>query len=525
MVLHGSVARRLGSPRVTHSVWSHRDEPRAHSLRARRLEMQSAQHEPWVVMRSDCFVCRSEGLSARSQILLHAGSREIVASLVHSSGELLGHGEIGLSDMAWEALGVIEGEEVTVAHAPSAVSLPDLRRRIYGNRLDASAYRGIVNDIVRRRYTDVHLSAFVTACSTLPMDRDEMVGLTRAMIDAGDRLIWPSRIVVDKHSVGGLPGNRTTPIVVAIMASEGLVMPKTSSRAITSPAGTADTMEVLTPVDLDLATIRRVVEQENGCFVWGGSVRLSPADDIIIGVERVLDVDAVGQLVASVLSKKLAAGSTHLVIDMPVGATAKVRTSDAAAELSAALEDVGAQFGLKLRVVTGAGDQPIGRGIGPALEARDVLAVLQNKNGPEDLVNRACELAGALLELAGRYPKGEGEPAARNAVASGRAWHKFQAICEAQGGLKSVPLARHRHDIAAQASGTLAAIDNRKLATLAKLAGAPQAKSAGVDVHVRLGDTIQSGLPLCTVHAESPGELDYALAFAAAEGAIFKVTP
>ncbi len=501
------------------------DRHRTHSLRAKRLEMKSAQHDPWVVMRSDCFVCRSEGLAARSQVLLRAGAREIVASLVHSSGDLLDHGEIALSDMAWESLGVAEGDTITIEHAPPIASLPNLRRRIYGQRLDAAAYRGIVNDIVRRRYTDVHLAAFVTACSALPMDREEMVSLTRAMIDAGDRLDWPSRIVVDKHSVGGLPGNRTTPIVVAIMASEGCVMPKTSSRAITSPAGTADTMEVITPVDLDLATIRRVVDQENGCFVWGGSVRLSPADDIIIGVERVLDVDAVGQLVASVLSKKLAAGSTHLVIDMPVGATAKVRTAEAAEVLTLALEEVASEFGLKLRVLTGPGDQPIGRGIGPALEARDILAVLRDGNGPEDLRARACQLAGALLELAGRYRDGEGERAAREAVASGRAWSKFRAICKAQGGLRDVPVASHQYPITAAARGRLVLIDNRKLATLAKLAGAPSAKAAGVDVHVRLGDTVEAGMPLCTVHAESPGELDYALAFAANEGAIFKVVP
>ncbi len=498
---------------------------RTNTLRAKRLGMRSAQHEPWALMRSDCFVCRSEGLAARSQILLSAGVKELVASLVHASGELLAHGEIGLSDMAWESLGVMEGAAITVAHAPPIGSLPDLRRRIYGHRLDASAFRGIINDIVSRRYTDVHLSAFVTACSTLPLDKQEMVYLTQAMIGAGDQLDWPSKIVVDKHSVGGLPGNRTTPIVVAIMASEGLVMPKTSSRAITSPAGTADTMEVLTPVDLDLPKIRSVVQQENGCFVWGGSVRLSPADDIIIGVERVLDVDAVGQLVASVLSKKLAAGSTHLVIDMPVGATAKVRTTEAAQELAAALVGVAAQFDLKVRVVTGSGDQPIGRGIGPALEARDILAVLQNQNGPDDLLNRSCELAGALLELAGRCAEGEGIRVAREAVESGRAWQKFRAICEAQGGLRNVPVAPQRHDIVATACGSLGAIDNRKLATLAKLAGAPLAKSAGLDLHVRLGDVIEAGMPLCTVHAESLGELDYALAFAATEGAIFTVLP
>jgi thymidine phosphorylase len=472
-------------------------------------------------MRHDCPVCRSEGLASRAQVALTSGGREIVVSLLHSSGELIGHGEIGLSETAWQALGVDDGDLVAVAHAQPLASLTELRRRIYGNRLGENAFSQIVGDIVARRYSDVHLSAFVTACSAMPLDRDEMIGLTKAMVDAGERLSWPDTFIVDKHSVGGLPGNRTTPIIVSIMAAEGMIMPKTSSRAITSPAGTADTMEVLAPVDLDLAAMRRVVEQEGGCIAWGGAVRLSPADDIIIGVERALDVDAVGQLVASVLSKKIAAGSTHLVIDIPVGPTAKVRSNAAASALSTALESVAEAFGLTTRIMFGPGREPIGRGIGPALEARDLLAVLQGESGVEDLARRACELAGALFELTGQSSPGTGFARALATLESGRAWHKFQRICEAQGGLRTPPIARFQHDILAPCSGKIASIDNRKIATVAKLAGAPAAKAAGVAMHVHLGEHVQAGAPLCTVHAESQGELDYALAFSASDGAIF----
>lgn len=495
-----------------------------HTLRARPIGMVSAQREPWVVMRSDCFVCRSEGLASRSQVLVRADERQIIASLMHSSGDLLGHGEIGLSDVAWSLLGARNGEPVTVEHAPPAASLGALRHRIYGHRLDGPAYRSIIGDIVAHRYTDVHLSAFVTACSALPLDFQEMVDLTGAMIEAGDRLHWPGGKIVDKHSVGGLPGNRTTPIVVAIMAAEGFIMPKTSSRAITSPAGTADTMEVLAPVDLDVAAMRRVVEQEGACIAWGGSVRLSPADDIIIGVERVLDVDAVGQLVASILSKKIAAGATHLVIDMPIGPTAKVRNEEAAAELSNALITVAAAFDLQAQVSTGNGQEPIGRGVGPALEARDILAVLQQHDAPPDLAHRACELAGTLFEMVGHAPVGAGTALAAAVLASGRAWTKFERICEAQGGLRQPPVASHRRDLTAIRKGRVTRIDNRKLAMVAKLAGAPAAKAAGLVLHVKLGDITEAGAPLCTVHAESEGELDYALAFALRDGAIFEVS-
>ncbi len=230
------------------------------------------------------------------------------------------------------------------------------------------------------------------------------------------------------------------------------------------------------------------------------------------------------QLVASVLSKKLAAGATHLVVDMPIGPTAKVRSPADAAALSGALQKVAAEFGLVLKVIQGDGQEPIGRGIGPALEARDILAVLEGRDPPPDLARRACELAGALIELAGRASPGTGAALAAQVLADGSAWSKFQQICEAQGGMRTPPQSNHRHVMTAQQPGCVSAIDNRRLAKLAKLAGAPAAKSAGLEMHVRLGSAVETGTPLFTVHAESQGELAYALAYAEAAGPILELS-
>lgn len=283
-------------------------------------------------------------------------------------------------------------------------------------------------------------------------------------------------------------------------------------------------METLAPVDLDLADIRRVVERESGCVVWGGAVRLSPADDILIRVERALDIDSEGQLVASVMSKKIAAGSTHLVLDIPVGSTAKVRSEAAGRALAARLTMVGEAFGLKSATIFTDGSQPVGRGIGPALEAMDVLAVLQQAgHAPADLRDRACTLAGTLLELGGRAEVGAGEALAESTIADGRAWAKFQRICEAQGGMRVPPVARQRMPLLAPRSGTLRTIDNRRIARVAKLAGAPGSKAAGVEMHVRLGAAVEAGEPLCTVCSETTGELQYALDYARDVLAIFGI--
>ena len=495
------------------------------SVVARRLKLFT-QHDALVLMREDCAVCRSEGHAPRSQVLLVAGGREVIATLYQIGDDVLQEGEAGLSEAAWERLGVNEGDRIVVRHPPALASMSDMRRRIYGRRLGAGEMEAIIRDVAAGRYSDVHLAAFLTACSALPLDLDEVVYLTRAMVSAGQRLEWPARMVIDKHSVGGLPGNRTTPIVVAILAAHGLVIPKTSSRAITSPAGTADVMETLTNVDLDLAAMRRVIERENGCLVWGAAVNLSPADDVLIRVERVLDIDTQGQLVASVLSKKIAAGSTHVVIDIPVGPTAKVRSGEEAEALSAMLVAVGQACGIEVRCVITDGAQPVGRGIGPALEARDVLAVLQGAgSAPADLRRRACLLAGAALELAGAAGAGEGLEAAQATLADGRAWSKFQRICEAQGGLREPPRSSVTRPILAQRPGRLVAINNRTLARLAKLAGAPDTKAAGVELHVRLGAEISADEPLLTVHAEAPGELAYALDFAHAHPDMMVIEP
>jgi len=249
-------------------------------------------------------------------------------------------------------------------------------------------------------------------------------------------------------------------------------------------------------------------------MVWGGTVALSPADDILIRVERTLDLDSEAQLVASVLSKKIAAGSTHVLIDVPVGPTAKVRDGANAARLSALLQYTGAELGLDVRVVLTDGMQPVGRGIGPALEARDVLAVLKGEStAPEDLRNRAAYLAGQILEQAGKASADKGTAQALKILDSGQAWHKFKAICEAQGGLFDPPESAFQHGIVADREGIVKDIDNRRLANVAKLAGAPNAPAAGVELQVRLGDRVEPGAPTLTLHAEAPGELDYALGY------------
>jgi thymidine phosphorylase len=480
------------------------------SLMLKRMGIDTHQ-EPIVYMRADCHVCRAEGFSAQSRVRVTTDRGSIIATLNVVRDGFMGTGQAGLSDAAWRLLDAVPGQPATFSHPRPVESLSIVRAKIFGHPFREAQLSAVLQDIAAGRYADIDLSAFLTACAAGGMSHDEVVGLTRGMVEVGERLTWNRALVADKHCVGGLPGNRTTPIIVSIVAAAGVCIPKTSSRAITSPAGTADAMETLAPVDLDLISMRRVVEREGGCVVWGGAMGLSPVDDVLIRVERALDLDSDAQLVASVLSKKVAAGSSHVVIDIPVGTTAKVRTPQAAEILARLLERVGREVGLEVRTIVTDGSQPVGRGIGPALEARDVVAVTRgDRDVPGDLRDRAILLAGETLELAGACSAGEGNRRARTILDNGDAWVKLQAICEAQGGMRTPPIASQRVEVIAQRRGVVTAVDNRRLARAAKLAGAPTAAAAGIDLLVRIGATIEIGQPLFALHADTPGELAYA---------------
>ena len=277
------------------------------------------QKENVVFMRKDCHICKSEGFEAHNRILITANNNSIIATLFIITDGIIKNGTAGLSDSAFKDLNAKEGDELSFSHVQPVKSMRSIRSKMYGKELNDNELQNIIDDIVKGQYSNIEVAAFITACAGDNLTIHEIIGLTKAMVDSGKKLSWNKPIIVDKHCVGGLPGNRTTPIVVAIIAQYGLTIPKTSSRAITSPAGTADTLETITEVNLDINQIKKVVEKENGCFVWGGSIKLSPADDILIRIERALDIDSEGQMIASVLSKKIAAGSTHVVIDIPIG--------------------------------------------------------------------------------------------------------------------------------------------------------------------------------------------------------------
>jgi len=467
-------------------------------------------------LHRDCVAYRAEGFKALSKVEIRISGHTILATLnVVDDSHIVGRNELGLSDAALAQLGAKEGQSAALAHAEPPESIGALHRKIDGERLNLDDFRAIIRDVVEHHYSKIELTAFVVATNRDELDREEVYFLTEAMVDAGRKFNWHERLVVDKHCIGGIPGNRTSMLVVPIVAAHGLLCPKTSSRAITSPAGTADTMEVLAQVELPFEQLERIVREHRACLAWGGRADLSPADDMLISVERPLSLDSPGQMVASILSKKIAAGSSHLVLDIPIGPSAKVRSMPAAQRLRRLFEYVARRMGLSLDVVITDGRQPIGNGIGPMLEARDVMRVLENDaRAPIDLRQKSLRLAGRLIECHPDVRGGDGFAIARDILDSGRALKKMNALIDAQGRKdfdhNQPQLGRLGFEVLASESGVVTGIDNLQIASVARFAGAPKVAGAGVDLFRKLGDAVTSGDVLYRVYAQYQSERDFA---------------
>lgn len=467
-------------------------------------------------LHRDCAVYRAEGFQALSKVEVRTNGHHILATLNVVDDEcIVGPDEIGLSEEAFKLLDVDNGVSAYVSQAEPPASMEALLRKINGERLDKDDFENIVKDIAQHHYSKIELTAFVVATNRGEMDREEIYFLSEAMVKSGRRLDWKEPLVVDKHCIGGIPGNRTSMLIVPIVAAHGMVCPKTSSRAITSPAGTADTMEVLADVDLPFKKLSDIVIKHHGCLAWGGASDLSPADDLLISVERPLSLDSPAQMVASILSKKIAAGSTHLVLDIPIGPTAKVRSMQEAQNLRRLFEYVALRMNLSLDVVITDGRQPIGYGIGPVLEARDVMRVLENDPlAPIDLRQKALRLAGRLIERDPDVRGGDGFAIARDILDSGRALAQMNAIIKAQGAkefdYKNPKLGSLVYEVKAPASGFVVDIDNLHIASIARLAGAPKVQSAGIDLLCKLGDKVEKGQALYRIHSEIQADLAFA---------------
>ncbi|VVB79693.1 AMP phosphorylase [uncultured archaeon] len=457
---------------------------------------------------------KTNGIHAKDRIFLKTSSGFQYSTIVDTVKDLVGKNEIAVSFELKEQLNLKLDQKVRISLAPPLKTTQYIKNKLLGKELSAKEIDEIIKDVVMNSMSEAEIGFFVAAMYKNGMTSEETVDLTRAIYENGNKLSFKERTIVDKHCIGGIPGNRTSPIVVSICTAAGLIMPKSSSRAITSAAGTADVIETVADVEFKKEEMKKIIQDTGGCIVWGGGFGMVTADAKIIQIEKVLNLDPQAQMLASVFSKKLAMGSHFILIDIPYGKTAKVPTLEKAKELKRKFELLGRKFNKKLIVVITDGSQPVGNGIGPALELKDVVNVLDpKKNGPGDLQTKAVFLAGQLLELTNKAKKGCGEKLALEILQSGKAFEKFKQIIKRQNGNlnRLEHTSKFKQDIISDKSGKVSEFDNKSLAFIARLAGCPSDKFTGIYLYRHLGDRIEKGQPLLTLYSESRTRLDDAI--------------
>ena len=438
-----------------------------------------------------------------------------IVGIVDVSEDFIKEDEVGVYKDFAKEYGLKSGQKVEIVHMNRPASIGYIKKKLDKGTLDEKQIQTIVDEIMSNKLSEVEASAFITGTYINGFSDTEIIALTNATVKSGNTLTLGKKMILDKHCIGGVAGNRTTMVVVPIIAAAGLYIPKTSSRAITSASGTADTMEVLADVTFNMEELKKIVVKTKGAMVWSGGMKLAPVDDKLIRIRHPLSLDPEGMLLASILAKKKSVGAKYVMIDIPVGRGVKVHSYPQGEELAKHFIKIGSDLGMKVEVLITDGAEPVGHGIGPGLECIDVINVLNGK-GPGDLKHKSILMAGKLLELCGKVGPGMGYGAAENLISSGKAMNKFTEIIAAQGGnakikMDDIPIGKYSSVVKSKASGAIFHIDNKSISKIARIAGAPKMKGAGVLLHKTRGDRVEVGDSLFTIYSDREDLLTYAI--------------
>lgn len=482
------------------------------SMKARPFDIESGK----MISILHINTAKELGLFPLDRIEIYAPrTRRRTICVMDATETMLKENEAGMFKDVQRMLGIRMGEKVLVQAVPAPESVCFIKKKLDGCVLSEEEIRAIVRDMGQNKLSEIESAGFVSAVYIHNFNDSETVAMAKALADDGLKIKFKGKPVLDKHCVGGTNG-RTTMIIVPIIAAAGYYIPKTSSRSITSAAGTADVMEVLANVSLSVKKIKEVVKKAGGMVAWGGALDLAPVDDKIIKIEHPFALDPTGQIIASVMAKKASVGARYVVIDLPVGPDVKIQTKERAKAMAKKFIAVGKSLGMKVEAVITDGTEPCGPAFGPALEAKHVMEILEGRRFG-NLAQKSCELAGVLLELVGKTKKGKGVEYAKKILLSGKALKKMKEIIVAQGknALSSSEIgeAPFKKVIRAGQSGEISKINVRQCTQVARIAGAPADKKAGLLMNVEVSSHVKKGQPLFEIHAENRRKLELALQY------------
>ena len=461
---------------------------------------------------------REHGITSMDKVSLIYDDKEFVFD-ANLSSRLVQRGEVGIFEDIREKYHLKANQLVTVSFTKnSSEALDALKKWLNGKRLNQKEILAIMKDISNNRFTDVLTTYFSAMGFFFPSKDEDLYWMAKAMAETGEMLHF-SGVVADKHCMGGVPGNETTMIMIPLLTSLGIKMPKTFSKAITTPAATGECVSVLMDISFTKKEIQQLVKKNNCCLIRWGGLDLAPADEKLIKVAYPLSMQSYSRTVVSIMAKKYAMGINHSLIDIPVWPSAKVPDMKTAKRLKKKYEYVGRKLGMKMKVEITDALQPIGAGIGAVLQVREVLRVLQQHPArPMDLEKKAIHLCAEIIELVGLAKGKAAQKLAYGQLISGKARTMMQKIIKAQRGNPNIPseglkLAKITHDIHAEKSGKVTAIDMKAVNVTARTLGAPLDLQAGLYLHKKLGDTVKKGEVLYTMYVNDEGKIRLAKEF------------
>ncbi len=483
------------------------------NFKVRSIDLETGEYTV-IMNRQDAEVL---GLRSLDRVKISNGEGMIVA-IVELTGSVVEKGALGILKNGRRSLGVSDDDEVRLVPVTRPRSIEIIKKRLDRIELSTEEIQILTEEITNHRLSDIELSAFVTSTYMQPLTTREIKDLTLSIVKNGEVIEHDVEPIFDFHSVGGVPGNKVTLLVVPIIAAAGLYIPKTCSRAISSAGGTADILETVANVTLPGHRIKEITETVGGTIAWGGGVNIAPADDIIIRAEYPLAIDPYSQVIASVLAKKKAVGADHLLMDIPTGPQTKVKTMDLARTYARDFMEIGQQIGINIQCAITFGGQPIGRNIGPALECKEAIQILEGIPPSSSALEKATSLAGIILEMSGF--SGDGKEKAAELLRSGEALEKFREIIDAQGTeikditAEDVPIGNFSADICSVQRGYVSSIHNKKLVRIARAAGCPHDKLGGLVLEKKNGHQVDKGDVLFRIFSSNEQKLKLALSTA-----------
>ena len=392
-----------------------------------------------------------------------------------------------------------------------------LYKKRRGEELSTSDIEAFVRGVTKAEFADYQISAMLMAIAINGMSHRETVDLTMAMAASGDMLDLSAILGVkcDKHSTGGV-GDTTSLVLVPLVAACGVKVAKMSGRGLGFTGGTLDKLESIPGFSVSMAEERFMRQvDETGLAIIGQTASLAPCDKVLYALRDVTaTVDVMPLIVSSILSKKIASGADVIVLDVKTGSGAMMQTQDAARELARAMVDIGNSTGRRFAALVTDMNQPLGRYVGNALEVEEAIDILSNRC-EGDLKTVSLALGAQILRLAGAAKDAkEGLRMLLDKLESGEGLAKLAEMVRCQGGNPAavydtglLPKAQSTKDVLAARDGYVGAITTNQIGYAAKALGAGREKkedpidpAAGLIMRVRLGDRVQAGQPLCTLH-------------------------